>query len=130
MYKFLGYLNIALIVVITAPYWLRKLNEWFFHTKKPGFQKLLKGLRRLHKPLALLLLVDVALHGYLALGGFRWHTGTVAALGFLLTALFGLLFYLRKKPALLKWHKALALLSVLLVAIHLLWPNAIGVLFG
>ena len=122
MYKFLGFLNIALIVLITAPYWVRKLNQWFFHSKSGRYTKLMKGLRACHKPAAVVLLISILAHGWLALGAFSLHTGTVAAASFLLTALFGLLFYLLHKKGLLQWHRALALISVLLVCIHLLFP--------
>ena len=33
MYKILGYINLALVVIITAPYWLRTLNKWTIKTK-------------------------------------------------------------------------------------------------
>lgn len=127
-YKVFGYLNIVLLVVITSPYWLRKLNEWFFHSKSKRYFAWQRALRAIHKPLAVLLLVTVAVHGYLALRGFRLHTGTIAAISLLLTALFGFIFYLSKKVRILKGHRALALLSVLLVAVHLLWPNLLYVL--
>lgn len=122
MYKVLGFLNIALLVLVTAPYWVRRLNQWVFHSKSAGYQKLMKVLRALHKPTALVLLISIIAHGWLALGSFQLHTGTIAAIFFLLTALFGLLFYFLHKAGLLKVHRALALVSVLLVIVHLLFP--------
>ena len=126
MVKFLGYLNIGLLAVVLAPYLVRKLNQWFIHSKGPGFGKLMKVLRALHKPAAVLLVASVVLHGWLALGGFRLHTGTVAAVGLLLTALCGLLFYLLRKPPLLVAHRVLALVSVVLIAVHLLFPSLLS----
>lgn len=122
IYKVLGFLNIALLVVVTSQYWVRKLNQWFFHSKAPAYLKLMKVLRACHKPAAVALLASVVVHGWLAMGALTLHTGTVAAAFFFLTALFGLLFYLLHKKGLLQWHRALALISVLLVAVHLLFP--------
>lgn len=122
MYKVLGFLNIALLVIVLSPYCVRKLNQWFIHSQKPGFTKLMKVLRTLHKPAAAALLISIVVHGWLALGRLQLHTGTVAAASFFVTALFGLLFYLLHKKGLLQWHRALALTSVLLVGVHLLFP--------
>ena len=130
MYQFLGFLNIALFITVTSPYWVRQLNKWFFHSKTPGFTRLLKTLRALHKPLALGLLVSVTAHGYLALGGFRLHTGSILGAALATTALFGLLFYRTKKPVFLKVHRACALAVVLFLAIHLLFPSLIYTLLG
>lgn len=126
MYKVLGFVNIALLAVVLSQYCARKINQWFVHSKGPGFQKLMRVLRALHKPAAVLLLISIVAHGWLALGAFRLHTGTIAAIFFFITALFGLLFYALHKAGLLKWHRALALVSVLLAAIHLLFPSLLS----
>lgn len=123
MYKFLGFVNIVLVVVIVSPYLLRKLNQWFFHTKSASFTKTQKVLRTVHKPAAALLLISIAVHGWLALGALRLHTGTVAGIFFLLTAVLGLLFYLMHKANLLKWHRTLALVAVITAIIHLVAPS-------
>ena len=122
MYKVFAYINIALVVLVTAQYWVRKLNQWFFHSKSPKYAKLMKVLRACHKPAAVALLASIVIHGWLAMGAITLHTGTVAAACFFVTALFGLLFYLLHKKRLLQFHRLLALLSVLLVAVHLLFP--------
>ncbi len=126
MYQVLGYLNIALLVVITAPYWLKKLNLWLFHWKGKGFQATLKFLRKLHKPLGLALVLLAILHGYLALGTLRLHTGSLAWIILLVTVALGGAFYRLKKAPLFKWHKAFALLVVLFTAIHLLVPGLLS----
>lgn len=125
-YKILGFINIALVVIITAPYWLRVLNTKLFHIKQPWFQKLLKVLRPLHKILAFVLLASIGVHGYLALGAFQLHTGTLAAAAFLLTAVMGILFFFLHKGGLLKAHRALVLISIILVAVHLLFPKLLS----
>ena len=62
MYKFFGFLNIALVVVVTSPYWVRKLNQWFFHSKGPGYNKLMKVLRLLENMTGGTALVE-SMHG-------------------------------------------------------------------
>jgi len=119
VYKVFGFINIALVVLATSPYWVRKLNQWFFHRKGPGFTKLMKVLRVAHKPLAVALLASIVVHGWLAVGAVRLNTGTLAGSLFIITAVFGLLFYLMHKLPLLKWHRALALVAVLAMAVHL-----------
>ncbi len=123
IYQVLGFINVALVVLITAPFWLRILNTKFFKIKSEGFKKLLRGLRKLHKPLAAVLLVNVVIHGYLALGGLKLHTGTLAALCIYITALLGICFFISKKIPLLKGHRVFAMVAVLTIALHLLLPN-------
>lgn len=43
MYKILGILNVVLLVVITAPYWIRQLNKHALHLKGPRYDKLSKS---------------------------------------------------------------------------------------
>ncbi len=131
MYKILGYINIALVVIITAPFWLRTLNKWTVKTKDKRFLDLIKFLRKLHKPLGIALALIVAWHAYLALfGTFRLHTGLLAYVSFLATVTVGGIYYRKKGKTLFKVHKTLAMVSVSLVLIHLLWPNAIWQIFG
>ena len=131
MYKILGYINVALVVIITAPYWLRTLNKWTIKTKDKRFLDTIKFLRKLHKPLGIALALIIAWHGYLALfGTIRLHTGLLAYIGFLLTVTAGGIYYRKKGKQLFKLHKTLALVSMLLVILHLLWPGAIWQIFG
>lgn len=122
MYKLFGLLNIALVVVLLSPFVARHINQGFIHSNSAGFGKLMKILRALHKPAALLLLASIVVHGWLALGALRLHTGTLAGAAFFITALLGLLFFLLHKAGLLKAHRAMALVAVLMTAVHLLFP--------
>jgi len=130
MYKILGLINLALVVIITSPFWLRTLNKWTFKTKDKHFLDTVKFLRKLHKPLAIVLALNILWHAYLALGTIRLHTGLLAYISFLLTVTVGGIYYKKKGKLLFKVHKTLALVSVLLVIIHLLWPEAIWQIFG
>ena len=42
MYKTLGIISLILVIIITAPYWLRTLNSWTVKTKDKRFFNLLK----------------------------------------------------------------------------------------
>ncbi|WP_333652459.1 hypothetical protein [Lacrimispora sp.] len=129
MYKILGIINVLLIIVITSPYWLRRLGQRFFPKRKIASTKLIKVLRAVHKPFGLCLLLITLIHGYLALGAFRLHTGTLVGIMVLVTVVLGLLFYRKKKAVFFKWHKRAALLMVLLTLLHLFFPNAIYYIF-
>lgn len=129
MYKWLGYISVVLVVLLTAPYWLRIINGWTFKTKDKRFFNLIKFLRKLHKPMGIALAVIPLWHGYLALGSIRLHTGLLAYSAFFLTVSLGIWFYLKKGKSIFKIHKSLALLAVLLLIVHLLWPSALWYLF-
>ena len=95
MYRILGILNVALLVVITSPYWLRRLGQLFFPKKKLASTRLMKVLRAAHKPLGVCLLLIALAHGYLALGAAAAH-GTLAGIMVLSTVVLGILFTGRK----------------------------------
>lgn len=125
MYKVLGIITVIVLVLVTAPYWLRLLNKHLLHLPPKRLTPVMKVLRAMHKPLGIALLLIAAIHGYLALRALRWHTGTLVFLAFAATVSLGIAFYRKKKPALFKWHKRLALVSVLLVLLHLIFPGAL-----
>lgn len=129
MYRILGWLNVGLILVMTAPYWLRFLNSHTLRLKGGAYAKTIKVLRAIHKPLGGLILLIALVHGYLAWGTLRLHTGTLVWLSVLITASIGLLFFLTKKRVLFAWHKRAVLLVIAVLSIHLLFPNAIYYLF-
>lgn len=122
MYKFFGYLNILLLLIILSPFFLRMINQKAVHSKSPKFLKVLKILRKLHKPAAVLFIINIAVHGWLALGTIAFHTGTVTAASFLITGIVGFLFYRMHKKGLIKAHRFLALFSIILLIMHLLFP--------
>ena len=125
MYVFLGWLNVALITVMTAPFWFRMLNNHTLRLRGGGYAKTIKVLRGMHKPLGALILLITLYHGYLALGALRLHTGTIAGTLVLITAILGSLFFMTKKKSFFLWHKRFAFLLVLLLLIHLLFPGAV-----
>ncbi|OJV66819.1 MAG: hypothetical protein BGO41_05225 [Clostridiales bacterium 38-18] len=129
LYELLGFINVALIVALTAPYWLRMINKVVFKNKNKEIVKLIKPLRKLHKPMGLTILVLAPLHGYLALGGLRPHTGSLVGIMATITIILGGSYFFTKKKAIFKWHKMAALITVILLAVHLLFPSALYTLF-
>ena len=130
MYQLLGWFLVALLLVMTAPFWLRWLNERTLHLKGDGYTKTIKALRAIHKPLGGGILLIALVHGYLALGAIRLHTGPLLLLALIVTASLGILFFHFKKKALFLWHKRLAIAAVALLLLHLIFPNALYGLFG
>ncbi len=129
MYEILGWLNVSLLVVMTSPYWLRFLNKQFFHWKGGLYAKTIKVLRTVHKPVGLTILLIALVHGYLALGAFRLHTGSLLWLSILLTAIAGATFFLSKKKPAFVWHKRLVLIVLVMLFLHLVFPSAVYYLF-
>ncbi|MCR3956971.1 MAG: hypothetical protein NUK57_11800, partial [Gudongella sp.] len=125
MYSVLGWLNVVVLAVILLPYILNFLNRKFIKTQNQGFRNTVKLLRRLHKPLGLALAILALVHGYLALGSLRLHTGSLLYLSIFITALLGGSFYKLKKRALFTWHKRMALVSFLLLLLHIFYPSAL-----
>lgn len=130
MYKILGLINIALLAGITSPFWLRQLNQWFFGRKSPALIKWTKRMRAVHKPLGACLLLSALVHGYLALGAPRLHTGSIVGVMIFTTVLLGALFFITKKAVIFTWHKRAALITVILVFVHLLFPNLFYYILG
>ncbi len=127
--RLMGYLTLILLVVVTAPYWLRTLNSWTFKTKDKRFLNFLKFLRKLHKPLGLVIVALALWHGY-DMFRLNLHTGLVAFAAFVLTGILGGMHYRLKNKQIFKAHKIMAFISVLLVALHLFWPSALRQVFG
>ena len=125
IYVLLGWFNVVLIGIMTAPYWLRFLNNHTLHMKGGAYGKTIKTLRAIHKPLGGAILLIALLHGYLAWGTLRLHTGTMLWLSILITASLGAVFFFTKKKGVFVWHKRMALLVIIVLLVHLIFPGAV-----
>lgn len=125
MYRFLGWLNVALLVIVTSPYWFTRLNKLLLKLKGPSYLKFVKMLRTLHKPFGLILAITAPIHGYMALGTLRLHTGTLVFAGIVFTAFAGGTYFKTRNKTVFKVHKTLALFSVAALLLHLLKPGAL-----
>lgn len=130
MYIFMGWLIVTILLIMTAPFYLRILNKHVFHTKSEAFSRIVKIFRSLHKPFGLGLLLAGFVHGYLALGTIKLHTGLLLWTSLFVTASLGAAFFKSKKKFFFTWHKRLVLLVICMVILHLLFPSAIYYLFG
>lgn len=120
MYGIYGWSSIWILVILTGPYWLRRVNQYTFHFKGGHYASLMRLLRKIHKPLGLLVSFVALAHGLSIFGKLPFHSGTIAFSVIVGTALFGLFFFLAKKKPLLLLHKTLALLTAVFVAFHLI----------
>lgn len=128
MYAILGWVNVGLVAVMLLPFALRVLSGK--GKKSAAYIKTSKFLRTLHKPLGVVLLVSAAVHGFLALGVLRLHTGTIAGALLLITVALGAVFFTSRKKGVFAWHKTAALVFVILLLVHLIAPSAVYSLLG
>ena len=56
-YSLAGWLNLLVLLIILGPYILNSLNRKYLKTKNKSFLNLVKILRKIHKPLGLVLIV-------------------------------------------------------------------------
>lgn len=123
-YKFFAWLNVVLLAIQLIPYLMVLLNKHILKTKSESYRNVIKGFRKYHKQTGIALLATGLIHGYLALGAFRLHTGTILYLAILLSAILGGAFYRKKEKRFLKVHRAMALIITALFLLHRLAPNA------
>ena len=128
MYRVFGWINVALVVLMLAPLFLRWLNRKYI--KNDMLKKQLNKYRVLHKVFGGLLVASIVTHAFLALGTWQWHTGTVLGITAGVTVLAAVAFYTFKKKWLFVLHRVLAVLLVLLLLVHLIFPSAIYYIFG
>ena len=124
-YSLLGWLSAVIIGLQIAPYIIRKAVPVGWQSR-PFLKNTMKHLRKIHKPVGLLLLIVPPIHGYMALGGFRLHTGVVLAIPLMATVVLGACFFFLKKKALLVWHRRMALVSVVLFLVHYFMPSLLS----
>lgn len=125
MYATLGILSLIFLIGAVMPYLVRLINRRLFKGKNKSLIQCGKWLRKIHKPFGTGMVVVALIHGYLAMGALRLHTGTLAWIMSVVTAVLGVLFYKKKKAVYFVWHKRAALLTVVLTAVHLFFPGAL-----
>ena len=122
MYSVLGWINISIVVLLLIPFVLLKKVK----NKESVLYKTKNVLSKVHRPLGALLIVIAAVHGYLALGTLALHTGTVVAVAAVLTVFLGGMFIAVKKKQLFTAHRALGMVFVALLIIHLVLPSLLS----
>lgn len=128
-YSLLGWTSVIILGILILPFVLTRLNKMTLKTNNKGFFDGIKFLRKLHKPLGILLVAISFYHGYLVLGAIRFHTGTVLFTAILATVVLGGYFYKMKKRDALKFHRVLSSIVIVLLFIHIFYPYAFSNLF-
>jgi len=119
-FKYLGWVNISLLVLIITHFILRRVNKFGFKNKNKTLRKISMTMSKLHPYLTGLLVVTAFLHGYNLAGGIRLHSGYIAFAAILLQATFGALVKFKKKKPILIIHRITGLLLVISVFIHVI----------
>ncbi len=122
MVRFLGWFNVFLLVLLVSLYLVKRFGRWKGKSSKGAFKILLKGLRKVHRPLGAVVLTIGLIHGYWAFGG-RWNVnsnGFLLWLVLLVVALLGGIFAMQKHQIAYKLHKFFALIAVLALVLHLM----------
>lgn len=124
-YAFFGWVSAVCLGIMVLPFLMVRLNKYVLKTKNPNYFKVLKFLRKLHKPLGIVFAIVALVHGFMVLGRIRLHTGWLLYLSVALTAITGGAFYRLKKKQIFFWHKLFTLVAVLLFLLHFFMPGAI-----
>ncbi|MDO5062298.1 MAG: hypothetical protein Q4D77_03920 [Peptostreptococcaceae bacterium] len=124
MYSALGYLSSALLGLLILPAVLRIANKKLLKND-PNVKSVVRSLKKVHPLLGGLLAVIAIVHGYLALGGLRLHTGSLVYGAILIAICFGGAFSAKKKKVFLTLHKSFVLLALVMWSVHILFPSAL-----
>lgn len=124
-YALVGWLSVMVFAIVLAPFILNFLNRKIFKSKSKTFFKVLKFLRGLHKPFGIALIILGLIHGFMAMGRLRLHTGSLFYFAILITGILGISFYKLKKRELFAWHKRFAAIAFILFLLHFFFPSAI-----
>ena len=128
MYRVFGWINVALVILMILPFFVRWLNTRYI--KNDMLKKQLNKYRFMHKVFGGLLLASIVTHAVLALGTWQWHTGTILGISAVLAVTAAILFYTFKKKWLFILHRVLAVILIALLLVHLIFPSAIYYIFG
>lgn len=122
LYKVLGWINVGILIVIVSPFIAKQLSN----DNKSLFCSIYKALRKTHKPLGIVLLFTISLHGTLALGPFALHTGTVLGIIILIAVMTGVNFTIIKNKQVFETHRILAYTTFIVLLLHVLFPSILS----
>ncbi len=125
----LGWLNLFLIIIMSAIYPVKKLQVSMIKRKgkeqAKKYTTIYKKISTLHPILGIIIIVVGVVHGFLALGEFRLHTGSLIIVNLVLMAVTAIIGP-KIKGLRKKWrnlHQGLALLLFVFIVIHLFWRS-------
>ncbi len=79
-------------------------------------------MRKLHKPMAMILVATGLIHGWIAIGTIRVHTGYLLWFSIVLNLMLYVYGKAFKKPKWIKFHRTMAGVIVCLLILHLWKP--------
>ncbi|QAV32547.1 hypothetical protein SAMN04488510_11754 [Fervidobacterium changbaicum] len=119
-YQILGITSAVLLFFQISLFVFRRIYKYL--PKKPTwFPLILKFLRRAHVYTGIALLIVGFIHGYLALGTIRLHTGLILWLGILL-AFVGFLFKNKVGKKWIFYHRIMGFVLIALFFVHYFFP--------
>lgn len=119
-FKYLGWVNITLLVLIITHFILRRVNKYGFKNKNKFLRRISVFMSKIHPYITGLLLISAFFHGYNLAGGIRLHSGYIAFAAILLQAYFGAIVKFKKKKPILVTHRIIGLLLVISVLVHVI----------
>ncbi|WP_026477166.1 hypothetical protein [Alkaliphilus transvaalensis] len=122
MVDVMGWLNLLLILIMASISPLKKLG-----TKNIKARKCYQKMRAIHPIMGILIIIIGLLHGYLALGTIKLHTGSLIVINLVLLALIAIIGP-KVKQLRRRWrdiHKGLGFLLVVFLILHLFWRSLI-----
>lgn len=121
MYGILGYLGVALFVILVAPYVLRIANKQFLGNNKQVMSAV-RTIKKTHKLIGFVFLLVGGIHGFMATGGFAflYMSGFALYLSMLITILFAILFGVKKKKIWLTLHRVGVIVTLVFLGNHIL----------
>lgn len=125
MTGFIGWLNVVLLSISLLPFLLRRYRKYILKKPSKKLNAVLKPLSKIHPFIGITLMITGFLHGYMALGTIRLHTGYIT--WFLVLLLFAIRMWgnLSKNRYWLVLHRAVAFLLVFSLLLHIFVRNLI-----
>jgi cytochrome b561 len=121
MYEILGWINAILLLFMATMFPIRYLIK---NKHNKNVIPIYRVFRKLHPLVGILIIVIGMIHGYLALGRFKIHSGSILITAIVISAIIA---YSKDKIKYLKrnWrniHKILGILIIFLFVMHLTFP--------
>jgi hypothetical protein len=117
-----GLVNATLLLLLASFPVLIHINKTHLKGKNKKFNQLLKMLRKVHPIGGIILVLSGIVHGYLKLGKFAFHTGSLIIIALLLGGIVGFMYKKTKKRQYALLHRVIGITSILALALHYLNP--------
>lgn len=124
MIKILGWIIVSLVFIMGGIY---PVKLYYSKTKDKNLLKAYKKLRVLHPILGIVIIILGSIHGFLALGTIRLHTGTIVLSLIIIMALISLLGQRinKFKGSWRPYHRYVSLILWIAIFIHIFYRNLI-----